>query len=132
MPSLSADCRDKVYALFGITSDITNESKPLILDYEKFPVQVLVDVIRNQCQWGAPDKGIQSLRYISLGKDTLGVSHPEAENHVIECAPDPHAHVHMIASTEVVYAPMNCVSTIIKVGFELTREGLTPKRNSQG
>jgi hypothetical protein len=86
--------------------------------------------MRNQCQWGTPDKDTRNLRFVCLLKDTLGVSHKQLGRYVLERAPDLHKYTYLVASSEFMYAPLHCVGTIIKVGFDLTRDdGLTPKQN---
>jgi hypothetical protein len=85
---MCTEIRDKVFALVRIASDIADRSYTIDPDYAKAPVEVLMDVIRNQCQWGTRARDSKNLKFIYLLKDVLGILHAAAGRSILEHAPD--------------------------------------------
>jgi hypothetical protein len=69
--SNSTDVRDLVYAFLGIANHTQDDSCPIVPDYDKSAAEVLIDVIRNQCDWARPLWAIESDSSSAMSTDSL-------------------------------------------------------------
>jgi hypothetical protein len=130
--SKSSDQRDKVYALLGIARNVSKGDFPIHADYSKTSVEILVDVVRNQCQWGSPAEEAKNQRLVLLLKEALSINHEEVHAHVMQHASDLRPFMHILATTEYVHTKLHCIGTIIEVGFDSNSLGLRSKRTFGG
>lgn len=127
--SESSDRRDKVYALLGLACNISNDGSPIHADYSKTPVEILIDVVRNQCGWTTRKDELDNQRLVLLLKEALSVEHVEVYNHVLHHARDLLPFLHLLSTTEFVRTDLECIATVIEVGFNHTDQGLISKRS---
>jgi hypothetical protein len=69
----SSERLDKIYALLGIANDINDGPNPIRPDYDKPPVEVLVDVLRNQHGKKGP-RDAEDHEFIEIVRRMLGAS----------------------------------------------------------
>jgi hypothetical protein len=111
--SQSSDIRDKVYALLGIACDTSRADNPIVADYAKSPLEVLTDVIRNQCRWKSLSDHSANYKLINLLCGLLEVSSAALTFHVMRHAPDLQSLINILTTKDYVHAPLRSLGTII-------------------
>ncbi|KAH7398723.1 heterokaryon incompatibility protein-domain-containing protein, partial [Phaeosphaeria sp. MPI-PUGE-AT-0046c] len=114
--SKSSDRRDKVYGLLGLACTISNQRSLVYADYSKKPVEILIDVVRNQCGWATRKDELANLHLVLLLKKALSVEHDEVHTHVLYYAPDLYPFLHLLSTTEFVRTNLLCIATVMEVG----------------
>lgn len=109
------DIRDKIYALLGIVSDNVESAYPLIADYSKPIVAVLLDVLRNQCpqeSYGSLSNDVRVNDFVNDLRKLLHVSWPELSVHGLQYAPELQQHLHHYRFEAHVHTTLRCIGTV--------------------
>lgn len=124
----SSDIRDKVFALLGLAYSTFMNEGSMVADYSKTKIEVLVDVIRHEFQWGSIEHDTSNRDFARLLRESLKVTPADLAAHITKCAPDLSPHIHCLATTERVYVPMILAGSIVEAGFKERPEGLYSTR----
>lgn len=123
----STDIRDKVFGFLGLATDLDTWKTPLQADYSKAPVEVVIDLIRQKCQWEAADY-IQSHATAKFLLRILQVSDADLSTQVLKSAPDLISRLHLIVSKACMALRLRHVSTVTygaQVAWKPIRPGRT-------
>jgi hypothetical protein len=126
--SESSDTRDKVYSLLGLAYDAAISNFPVIADYSKSNVEVLINVIRNQCQGSSSAQKKASQAFVNLMKGILNVSHAELAVHVLHHARDIQPIMRVPVVEGRAHTTLRIIGTIIALDFHIEPEGLSSKQ----
>lgn len=123
--SQSTDIRDRVYALLGIACDTSQAQHPIVVDYAKSNIEVLVDVVQNQCQWNSPSMITKSYEFIGSLCKWLGVSSAALIFYVIRHVPGAQSHIDILNTGTHVHVPLRFIGGVIDVGCFYNSDGET-------
>lgn len=124
--SQSTDIRDRVYALLGIACDTSQAQHPIVVDYAKSNIEVLVDVIQNQCQWNSPSEIATSYTFVSSLCELLEVSSAALIFYVIRHVPWLQGHVDIVNTGTHVHVPLRSIRGVVDVGCFYKTDEKTP------
>ena len=105
---------DRVYGFLGVAS--TGRGERIVPDYNKAPVELLVDVLRNQCHEDPRRGDSDDYRFLTFLMQALGVSRETLAQHILKLCPDLQPHLYIVASTPCMTASVSFISTITEVG----------------
>ncbi|KAG9184985.1 hypothetical protein G6011_11815 [Alternaria panax] len=105
---------DRVYGFLGVASDGCGER--IVPDYNKQPVELLVDVLRNQCHEETRRGDSDDYRFLTFLMQALDVSRETLAQHILNLCPDLQPHLYILAATPCVSASLSFISTITEVG----------------
>lgn len=112
--SQSSEAYDKVYGFLAIASNGRGERiRP---DYTRTPVELLVDVIHNQCQDNTKRGDEDNYKFLAFLRRTLRVPRMELARHVLRDVSDVKQHIYVLAASDFMAASVSFVSTISDVG----------------
>lgn len=113
--SQSTEVYDKIYAFLGIAS--AGRGDNIRPNYSKLPVELLVDVLRNQCHNNVKRGGEDNHKFLTFLRRTLGVTRMDLAKHVLQNRSDMEPHIWVLAASEFMVASVSFVSTILDVGL---------------
>jgi hypothetical protein len=105
---------DRVYGFLGVAS--TGRGEKIVPDYNKSPVELLVDVLRNQCHEDSRRGDADDYRFLTFLMQALAVSRETLAQHILKLCPDLQPHLYTLAATPCVTASISFISTITEVG----------------
>lgn len=105
---------DRVYGFLGVAS--TGRGEKIVPDYNKQPVELLVDVLRNQCHEDSRRGDSDDYRFLTFLMQALDVSRETLAQHILEMCPDLQPHLYILAATPCTTASISFISTITEVG----------------
>jgi hypothetical protein len=105
---------DRVYGFLGVASKGRGEK--IQPDYSKSPVELLVDVLRNQCHSDQKGGDKDDFRFLAYLMQALNVSCEKLAQHVLQLCPDVQPHIYVLTATPCTTASIAFVSTITEVG----------------
>jgi hypothetical protein len=105
---------DRVYGFLGVAS--TGRGERIVPDYNKAPVELLVDVLRNQCHEDLRRGDSDDYRFLVFLMQALGVSRETLAQHILKLCPDLQPHLYIVAATPCMTASVSFVSTVTEVG----------------
>lgn len=117
--SQSSEAYDKVYGFLGIAA--TGRGDQIRPDYAKTPVELLVDVIRNQCQSKTARGEEDNHGFFMYLMQMLKVSRMQFARHILQHAPDLKPFIYVFTVSEFLVASMSFVGTIIEAGSSVHR-----------
>ncbi|KAH7384641.1 heterokaryon incompatibility protein-domain-containing protein [Pyrenochaeta sp. MPI-SDFR-AT-0127] len=112
--SQSSEVYDKVYGFLGIAS--SGRGERIRPDYTRTPVELLVDVLHNQCQSTTKRGEEDNYKFLAFLKSTLKVSRMDLAKHVLRNDSDIQQHIYVLAGSDFVVTSVSFVSTISDVG----------------
>lgn len=127
--SESSELRDQIYALLGLVCKTYDQGIPIQVDYRKSPVEVFVDVVRNQCIWTTPDDRLSSQHFVLFLKRILAVRYGQVHEQVLLHARDLEPVLHLLTSCEIIDTEYRCIGTIIEIFHVSTSQGLVAKQS---
>lgn len=105
---------DRVYGFLGIASKGRREK--ILPDYNKSLVELLVDVLRNQCHSDVRGGDKDDYKFLAFLMEALKISGEELARHILKLCPKVQPHVYVLTATPCVKASISFVSTITEVG----------------
>lgn len=122
---------DRVYGFLGVASKGRGEK--ILPDYSKSAVELLVDVLRNQCNSDHRGGDKDDYKFLAFLTQALNVSPEKLAQHVLQLCPQVQPHVYVLTATPCMTASISFVSTITEVGdFVDHDEAFLPKTWSPG
>jgi hypothetical protein len=114
--SQSSEVYDKVYGFLGISSNNPEEAHIIHPDYSKTPVEVLADVLRNQCCQpdGLGDQGDHELLIFLLRM--LHVSRIDFARYLLRNKPRLEEHIYVLAISDLMITSICFMGSITRVG----------------
>ncbi|KAJ4371409.1 hypothetical protein N0V83_004626 [Neocucurbitaria cava] len=112
--SQSSEVYDKVYGFLGIAS--TGRGERIRPDYSKSRVDLLVDVICNQCDDTIGRKDEDDYHFVIFLMRMLNVSRVEFARHVLQNSSEMQPFIYVFATTDFMVASMSLLGTIKEVG----------------
>ncbi len=113
--SQSSEVYDKVYGFLGIASK-GRADLPIEPDYTKPPVELLIDVLQNQCYTKTRRGEKDDHKFLLFLMRTLKVSRMELAQHILLHAPDVERHIYILTALEFMAVSVSFVSTISDIG----------------
>ncbi|RYO69113.1 hypothetical protein AA0116_g49 [Alternaria tenuissima] len=105
---------DRVYGFLGVAS--TGRGEKIVPDYNKQPVELLVDVLRNQCHEDTRRGDSDDYRFLAFLMQALSVSRETLAQHILNLCPDLQPHLYILAATPCITASISFVSAITDIG----------------
>jgi hypothetical protein len=114
--SQSSEVYDKVYGFLGIASNSPEDVHTIRPDYSKLPVEVLADVLRNQCcqQDTATEQGDHELLTFLLRM--LRVSRIDLARYVLQNKSRLEEDIYVLAISDLMVASVDFLGSITRVG----------------
>jgi hypothetical protein len=118
--SQSSEVYDKIYGFLGIASN--GRGDKIRPDYSKAPVELLVDVLRNQCHDNPRQGDKDDYQFLTFLMRALNVSRMELAQYIIQQCPNVQPHIYVLAATPCVVASVSFISTISDTGIFVDHE----------
>jgi hypothetical protein len=118
--SQSSEVYDKIYGFLGIASN--GRGDKIRPDYSKAPVELLVDVLRNQCHDNPRQGDKDDYQFLTFLMRALDVSRMELAQYILQQCPDVQPHIYVLAATPCVVASVSFISTISDMGTFVDHE----------
>jgi hypothetical protein len=118
--SQSSEVYDKIYGFLGIASN--GRGDKIRPDYSKAPVELLVDVLRNQCHDNPRQGDKDDYQFLTFLMRALDVSRLELAQYIIQQCPDVQPHIYVLTATPCVVASVSFISTISDIGIFVDHE----------
>jgi hypothetical protein len=114
--SQSTEVYDKIYGFLGIALSTPGDTHTIVPDYSKQPVEVLADVLRNQCcqQSTAVDQGDYELLTFLMHK--LRVSRLDFARYLLRNKPKLEEDIYILAISDLMVTSVCFLGSITKVG----------------
>ncbi|CAO2655563.1 Nn.00g043660.m01.CDS01 [Neocucurbitaria sp. VM-36] len=112
--SQSSEVYDKVYGFLGIAS--TGRGERIRPDYSKSSVDLLVDVLRNQCNEKTARGDEDDHNFIIFLMRMLNVSRMELARHVLQNSSEMQPFIYVLAVSDFMVASVSLLGTIVSVG----------------
>ncbi|KAF1845058.1 uncharacterized protein K460DRAFT_284235 [Cucurbitaria berberidis CBS 394.84] len=117
--SKSSEVNDKVYGFLGIAT--TGPGEPIRPDYSKTPVELLVDVLRNQGNEKTASGEDDNHNFVTLLMSRLNVSRMQFARHVIQNSPEMEPFIYVLANAGFMVASLSLPGTIVEIGSSVHR-----------
>jgi hypothetical protein len=117
----SAKCTellDRVFAFLGLCVDKESNQHPIVADYTKSKIELLIDVIMHCCTWN-DRKSVQSnFDFICLMKESLelGSGHSLLTDYISTKCPDLQQWLHIIVGPKYFYTTLYSLGQVEEVG----------------
>lgn len=124
---------DTVYALLGIAQDANTPPHPIIPNYNKPAIEVLVDILRNQYSKGTSINSLEDQRkFLESLRLMLGITRLELARYILQRAPDRDIHTILIATGLQSIAYLQIIGTVTRWrGSVYKNNKLTPDDEAQ-
>jgi hypothetical protein len=105
---------DRVYGFLGVASKGRGEK--ILPDYSKSVVELLVDVLRNQCNSDHKGGDKDDYKFLAFLMRALNVSCEKLAQHVLQLCPEVQPHIYVLTAAPCMTASVSFISTITEVG----------------
>ena len=113
---------DKVYALLGIAMDASDGPFPIRPDYDKSPIEVLVDILRNQ-RGRRSSKDLEEHEFIDSLRQMLGISRKDLVKYLAYKFADLEQHMFVIGTGILPTATLRFIDTVARWSHAAERDG---------
>jgi hypothetical protein len=114
--SQSSEVYDKIYGLLGIAPNHQTGARPIEPDYSKKPIELLVDVLRNQYYEDDLATNLDNYELLNLLLRTLRVSRADFTKYVLNEVPALKEHLYILITYESMITSLSMVSRVVKIG----------------
>ncbi|KAF1831960.1 hypothetical protein BDW02DRAFT_571535 [Decorospora gaudefroyi] len=113
--SQSSEVYDKIYGFLGIASS-GQGLRTIRPDYSRRPVELLVDVLQNQCYGRTIRDNKKDFQFLTFLMHALGVSRIELTQYALQHCAEVQPHIYVLAASPCIVASISFISTISDVG----------------
>lgn len=125
--SKSSEIYDKVYGFLGIASDTMKAGHPIVPDYSKEAVELLVDVLRNQFHKDIATEDAYDIDFVTFLRRMLGVSRMSFMKHLLQNSSAVEDSLYVLVASDFMVAPLTFISTVEDLGSAELIGGDIPK-----
>jgi hypothetical protein len=118
--SESTEMYDRVYGFLGIAS--TGRGEKITPDYSKTSVELLVDVIRNQCHGSTKKDEEENHKLLMYLMRTLKVSRIALARYLLSLGEELEPHIYVLAVSRFMAASLSFIGQVVEVGSSVQRD----------
>lgn len=125
--SQSSEAYDRIYGFLGIAQKPAEDTHPIHPDYSKSPVEILADVLRNQCCRDGKAASMKDHELLNFLMRILRVSRIEFARYLSQRDPSMTDHLHFLTTLNSMAASICKVGSVKTIGAFEHISGLSPR-----